>query len=217
MKTSFRAADAEVPVIFLNLALEKRRLWARLRIRGSKIRRTLDWFGMVDRITLEARSLMEPRGAFRLLSLQEVEPGLVRLAGGVELPNLRQARHFGKAEKIALCALTLGSRLEEHANALAMAGDHPEASVFSIIGDCALTEAQEKLKTLAEKSLRGSGLRAGVVLQPGAQYWNIEGNAIFRSVLPLGALGIRVLDSFALAPSKSKTFACVFSRPESGP
>ena len=48
---------------------------------------------------------------------------MVRLAGGVELPNLRQARHFGKAEKIALCALTLGSRLEEHANALAMTGD----------------------------------------------------------------------------------------------
>ena len=97
-----------------------------------------------------------------------------------------------------------------------MKGDYPEASVFSIIGDCALTEAQEKLKTLAEKSLRGSGLRAGVVLQPGAQYWGIEGNAIFQSLLPLETLGIQVLESFALAPSKSKTFACAFLRLESG-
>jgi hypothetical protein len=215
MNTSFLAADAEVPVIFLNLALEKKRLWTRLRIRGSKIRRSLDWFRMVDRITVEARSLMEPRGAFRLLSLLEVKPGAVRLAGGIELRNLRENRYFDRTEKIALCAITLGRRLEEHANELAIKGDYPEASVFSIIGDCALTEAQEKLKSLAETSLEGSGLRAGIVLQPGAQYWNIEGNGIFPRVLPLEALGIRVLDSFAVAPSKSKTFACVFSRPGS--
>ena len=97
-----------------------------------------------------------------------------------------------------------------------MRGDYPEASVFSIVGDCALTEAQEKLKALAEKSLESSRLRAGVVLQPGAQYWGIEGNATFQRLLPLEALGIQVLDSFALAPSKSKTFACTFLRPGTG-
>ena len=207
--------EPEVPVSSLDLDLDKRRLWARLRIRGSKIRRTLDWFQMVDRIVLEARSLIEPRGAFRLFSLQEVKPGLVLMGGGVELANLRSPRHFGAAEKIALCALTLGSRLEEHANELAMKGDYPEASVFSIVGDCALIEAQDKLKTLAEKSL-GSSFKAGVVLQPGAHYWGIEGNAIFQSLLPLETLGIQVLESFALAPSKSKTFACAFLRVESG-
>jgi hypothetical protein len=37
---------------------------------------------------------------------------------------------------------------------------------------------------------------------------------MFQGMLPLQALGIQVLDSFALAPSKSKTFACAFLRLE---
>ena len=109
MKTTSLAADPELQVISLDLDLEKRRLWTRLRIRGSKIRRTLDWFQMVDRIVLEAKSLMEPRGAFRLLSLQEAKPDVVRLSGGIELRNLRPLRHFDSAEKMAFCALTLGA------------------------------------------------------------------------------------------------------------
>jgi hypothetical protein len=137
------------------------------------------------------------------------------LGGGIALENLRPARRFGAADQIALCAVTLGRRLEEHANELAMKGDYPEASVFSIVGDCALTEAQEKVKALAEESL-GTSFRPGVVLQPGAQYWGIEGNALFQSLLPFDALAIQVLESFALAPSKSKTFACTFLRVENG-
>jgi hypothetical protein len=38
---------------------------------------------------------------------------------------------------------------------------------------------------------------------------------MFQGMLPLQALGIQVLDSFALAPSKSKTFARAFLRLES--
>ena len=112
-------------------------------------------------------------------------------------------------------AVTLGGGLEARANALAQAGDYPEATLLGLIGDCAVAEAQARLERAAEQALAQEGLRRGVSLQPGAQYWPLEANRVFDELLPLQDLGIRVLESLALSPSKSKTFASAFAR--SGP
>ena len=185
----------------LRLTLDKKRLWARLAIDGSRVRRTLDWFALVDRLAAEARGLIEARGTFRLLQGD----------GSAELAGRDASRLLERAERIALGAVTLGAGLEERANELALAGDHAEGSVLSIIGDCALAEAQDGVRAEAARYL-GPELEAGIVLQPGARYWSIEANRMFERLLPLDAMGIRVLDSCGLSPSKSKTFAAAFTR-----
>jgi hypothetical protein len=185
----------------LDLALDKKRLWARLAIDGSRVRRTLDWFALLDRLAAEARGLIEARAAFAVVSPDDL----------VELLGLGRSRLPAGATKVAVCALTLGGRLEERSNALAIAGDYAEAGVLSIIGDCALAEAQERVRAAAGREA-GPELTSGVVLQPGARYWGIEANRVFERLLPLDALGVRILESFALSPSKSKTFAAVFTR-----
>ena len=157
----------------------------------------------------EARLMMEPRGTFRVFDLVSVEGPTVRLGDGICLAGLRQAHLFKGAAKIALCGFTLGGTLEQRCNSLALAGDHPESSLLSLIGDCALAEGQAKL--LEEVAVRLGGTFArGTTLQPGAAYWGIEANKIFFEALPLASLGMTMMESFALHPAKSKTFACAF-------
>lgn len=197
-------------VLSLEIPLDRRRLWSRLRINGSKVRRTLDWWRMIDDWSASARALIQARGAFRIFDVVRIGHEEVELEGGIRIVDLRRARLWQSAEKVALCAVTLGGSLEERCNALAVAGDYSEASLLSLIGDCALAEAQTKVIEEARDSLGHEPLKTGVVLQPGAQYWSLRGNASFSDVLPLPELGIQVLESFALFPSKSKTFACEF-------
>ena len=207
---------AAANILALDLPLDKKRLWNQLRIDGSQVRRALDWYRLVDGLREEARGLIEARGAFRLFEVERLSRSEVRLAGGEELVGLRQGRLLAEAERLALGAVTLGPRLEERSNRLAIAGDYPEASVLSIIADCALGEAQERVRALASGEL-GAEAAPGAVLQPGMQYWGIEGNALFARLLPLEAMGVRLLDSFALHPSKSKSFACLFRRATGAP
>jgi hypothetical protein len=193
-------------IVPLPVALDKQRIWARLGIRGGNARRTLDWFRLVDAHAAAARRLIEPRGVFRIVGL-EAEGGAILLEGGIPLAGFRGGRLLAGAERLALAACTLGGALEARANELAVAGDHAEASLLSLIGDCALAEAQTALTLLAEKAPEATGLSAGAVLQPGVGTWTIDGNALLGRLLPLEALGVAVLESSALQPSKSKTFA----------
>lgn len=216
-----RVAEAVPPAdlseVVLDLALEKRRLWSLLRMDGSKVRRSLDWFRLVDTMAAEARKLTAPRATVRRLPVVEVNPRGVFLDGGVQLEGLARVDFFHGAEEAALCAFTLGPALETRANELAMAGDYAEASVLSIIGDAALAEGQGRLRRLVEAAAAPSSGDVGPMLQPGSSHWSIEGNAIFARCLPLDRLDMRVLEeSFALVPLKSKTFACALGRRRRG-
>lgn len=192
------------------LQLDRRRLWKRLRIDAANVRRTLAWWRLIDEYTQLAQCLMDPRGIFRFFGLEGTADGRVLLTDGLEITHLRQTRFFEQASRLALCAVSLGNRLEERCNDLAVAGDYPEASLLSLIGDCALAEAQTKILDIAETALSDAGCKRGVVLQPGARYWDIQGNGIFSRALRLDDAGIQVLESFALRPYKSKTCVCVF-------
>jgi len=200
----------DAPIIALPVAIEKHRLWSRLRIDASRTRRTLAWWQMVDAWAEEARKVIQPLGTFRFFELQGMADNEVFLSEGIRLRYLRQTRLLKNAERIALCGVTIGARLEKLSNSLATGGDLAEASLLSMIGDCALAEGQVKLQNTALERL-GSALSIGVALQPGAQYWDIQGNTVFFEVLPLESMGVSLLDSYALSPGKSKTFACVFT------
>jgi hypothetical protein len=165
---------------------------------------------MIDEWSAKARGLIDAQGSFRIFDVVRIGHDEVELGGGIRIGDLRRARLWERARKVALCAVTLGGSLEERCNALALSGDYPEASLLSLIGDCALGEAQNRLIAEAQAASGDGRLKSGVVLQPGAQYWSLRGNATFSEVLPLSALGSRVLESCALSPSKSKTFAAEF-------
>jgi hypothetical protein len=168
---------------------------------------------MVDAWAAEARKVIQPLGTFRCFNLQELNDNEVYLSEGIRLRHLRQTRLLKNAERIALCGVTIGARLEKLSNSLATGGDLAEGSLLSMIGDCALAECQVKLQTAVLERL-GSAVTMGVALQPGAQYWDIQGNTVFFEVLPLESMGISLLDSYALSPGKSKTFACIFTKNE---
>lgn len=185
----------------IDIALDRKRLWSQLRIDGSKPRRTLDWFHLIDCYADEARRLVEARAAYRFLGLD----------GALTLEPLAHTRFLEDATHVAVGALTLGPNLEARCNELAMAGDHPEASVLSMIGDAALIEGQGKVRRIMRAALPAPEWVLGPMLQPGASYWGLEANAVIGAHLPLDHLGMTVLDSCALKPLKSKIFVCPFA------
>ncbi len=136
----------------------------------------------------EARDLLRPRGAFRVVAGD---------TSGVPRPTALVG--------VAVC--TVGTALEIEARRRGEAGEILDSLLLDAVGTAAAEAAADALnrELCAWAGSRGQYLAPRV--SPGYGRWELTSQPALLALLPAAALGIRLTDALMLVPHKSVSFA----------
>ncbi|HEY5132783.1 MAG TPA: vitamin B12 dependent-methionine synthase activation domain-containing protein [Candidatus Krumholzibacteriaceae bacterium] len=130
--------------------------------------------------------------------------GIYAYAAGRELAG---PAGFARLDRMAVCVSTIGPALEAEVTRLAGGDELLRAVVLDSIGSVAAEAVAEYIdRTIAAEAAR-EGLATSCRASPGYGDWDVRGQgAIFR-LLPAERIGVRLSETFMMAPRKSISFA----------
>jgi hypothetical protein len=159
--------------------------------------RAADSAARLDAQWAAAIALVQPRGAFRIVSA-----GDARTAGMPE-----------PAERVGVGACTIGPALEAESARRAAAGDLLSALLLDAIGSAAAEAAADALNLRVCHVARELGLHAAPRVSPGYGAWDTAAQRELLALLPTAALGIALTDGGMMVPRKSVSFAASLVEP----
>ncbi len=153
----------------------------------------------LDEVLAEARALVQARGAWRQVPLDE--------CGQLQLEPV-------PCEGLVIGLATVGAGLEARASACLRAGDALGALLFDAAGSAAVEEAADRLGAAIVSDLTGEPAARGLPaahlscrVSPGYGRWKLAAQPSLFARLPHVELGVELLPSFLMRPTKSISFA----------
>ncbi len=160
-----------------------------------------------DLAVTEARTLIRPAIAYAVHPVVRADEGRLIVGQGQALESPVVARLFAEAQEVVLAVYTIGPLLEARAAEYQAARNYVLGFALDLVGSAAVDEVGQVAYGLIEDLARGKGLRASIPLNPGTSHWPLSGNKVLAELVPLGDIGMEMLDSGLMHPFKSISFA----------
>ena len=153
----------------------------------------------------EICNLSSPLAVYETIKVKAVDDSGIEFKDGTYIHN-KFARHlFDDADEAIFLLVTIGSEVDLRIAQLIESGLNIEAVVMDYGGIAAsfntFTNALGLLRSLTESQ----GKKMGVCLRPGNKYWDISGQATIFSVLSAEKIGVQLLESSFMKPTKSQS------------
>ena len=152
-----------------------------------------------QRLIDKAKTLIEPKAAFKLCYIDEKLPDAVRV-NGLRLESKVLRKNLDEVERIFPYVVSIGAALEQAASKMS---DLLEAYYLDVIGNIALTAVR---KQLHDHLCNKFALKKISFMSPGSlQDWPIESQSQLFELLPEieASIGVRLNKSFLMIPTKS--------------
>ncbi|MGD8470049.1 MAG: vitamin B12 dependent-methionine synthase activation domain-containing protein [Desulfobacteraceae bacterium] len=154
---------------------------------------------LAQRLIDKAKSLIEPKAAFKLCYIDEKLPDAV-IVNGLRLESKVLRKNLDAVERIFPYVVSLGATLEQ---ATGKMSDLLEAYYLDAIGNIALTAVRKQLQ---DHLCNKFALKKISFMSPGSlQDWPIETQSQLFQLLPdlEASIGVRLNKSFLMIPTKS--------------
>jgi hypothetical protein len=160
-----------------------------------------------DLAVTEARTLIRPAIAYAVHPVVRADEDRLIIGQGQALESPVVARLFAEAHEVVLAVYTIGPLLEARAAEYQAARNYVLGFALDLVGSAAVDEVGQVAYGLIEDLARGKGLRASIPLNPGTSHWPLSGNKVLAELVPVGDIGMEMLDSGLMHPFKSISFA----------
>ena len=154
---------------------------------------------LARRLINKAKTLIEPKAAFKVCYIDEKQEGSV-IVDGLRLVSKVLRKNLNDVERVFPYVVSIGSALEAAAG---KTDDLLEAYYLDVIGNIALTAVRKQLQDhLCEKY----ALNKLSFMSPGSlQDWPVEAQRQLFQLLPEveASIGVRLNESFLMIPTKS--------------
>ncbi len=151
--------------------------------------------------------LVDGRGLVQAIGTDEFA-GVFR-GGGTNDPDTPLEHIFPRAEALALYAVTIGEGISREITRLFEVGEYAAGSVLDAVASAGTERLSERVEQawLQQTGLNDTpdGSRATLRYSPGYCGWHVKGQHAFFKVLEPGRIGIELLESSLMQPTKSAT------------
>ena len=154
---------------------------------------------LAQRLIDKAKTLIEPRAAFKVCYIDEKRQDAV-IIDGLRLESKVLRKNLNEVERIFPYVVSIGAALEQ---ALGKMSDLLETYYLDAIGNIALTAVR---KQLHDHLCNKFALNKISFMSPGSlQDWPLEAQSQLFQLLPdvEGAIGVRLTESCLMIPTKS--------------
>lgn len=159
------------------------------------------------RILEEAAILARPTVIWNEVKVAGAGEKELFLEEGPKLTSRLLARVAGRAEKLILLAMTIGSPLEDRIAEYNRAGQMLEAFTLDAAGSSFLTKSAKTAFGKIEDKYKAVGMSSTFPLGPGHSYWSgLEDVRTIIDFLKAEQIGIKLTESNLMLPRKSLAF-----------
>ena len=131
--------------------------------------------------------------------------GSLRLETGAVFHSTGFAKALGGCPEVVAFVLTLGPRLDDAVAELSPDDDLVTALFLEMAGWLAIERATKQLTEHLWSGARAEGLRLSRRLAPGYADWPLDGQAPLFDLFAETGLPVRLLESNAMTPKKSRS------------
>ena len=146
---------------------------------------------VLNEVLRAAKGLVAPRGIYTY-------------AAGRELGG---PAGFTRLDRMAVCVSTIGPALEAEVTRLSGTGELLKAVVLDSIGSVAAEAVADYIDRIIGAEAAREGLKTSCRASPGYGDWDVRGQAAVFRLLPAERIGVRLSETFMMAPRKSISFA----------
>ncbi len=190
----FRTEITELPVAPL-LRMQGYRDLARVRPRIRDI---------AAKAAVLARSVAAPEAYYRRVAIEDCTPETLQLEGAT-FHSARFTKVFAGCAEVMVFVLTLGPALDAETERLTESDDIVDALFLEMAGWLAVEQATKALAVHVSGEIRGERLGLTRRLGPGYVDWPLEEQEELFALLADAALPVRLLESCAMLPKKSRS------------
>jgi hypothetical protein len=152
-----------------------------------------------------AQTLAAPEACYRRVAIRSCTPDSLELDGGVSFHSARFAKVFAGCREVVAFVLTLGPALDAETERMTAADEIVEALFLEMAGWLAVEQATKALALHVAERVRDEGLGPTRRLGPGYVDWPLDEQAGLFALLEAAALPVRLLESCAMIPKKSRS------------
>jgi len=156
-----------------------------------------------DRCLGKAKELVRPKLVSKLVRVEKIEDGRVRLEDGVIFTSGRLPRHLNGAGRLYLFLVTIGGRLEAEASRLMSKGDSLAGYLLDRIGSLAVESLAEEAERDVRKQCEAKGEKVSARFSPGYCDWPVEEQNKLTKILDFSRAGVRLTERCMMDPKKS--------------
>lgn len=168
----------------------------------------------VDRWIAEAEMICDIILIYRLIGIENVCPGSVRLSGGITFNSAALAAFLKDSQEAVFMASTAGAAVDNEINRLQNSGEMAKALVYdaaaSVIADAGLDWLTAYLRRLL---MQGGKILTDKRFSPGYADLELSNQMLLYDMLELSKLGIQITPKYMLVPRKSVTAIAGISVP----
>lgn len=190
----FRTEIAELPVDPL-LRMQGYRDLSRVRPRVRDI---------AAKAAALAQSVAAPEAYYRRIMIETCTPETLQLEG-TTFHSARFAKVFAGCDEVMAFVLTLGPAFDAESERLTAAEEIVEALFLEMAGWLAVEQATKALALHVSDQVRNQRLGLTRRLGPGYVDWPLEEQAGLFALLETAPLPVRLLESCAMLPKKSRS------------
>jgi hypothetical protein len=159
---------------------------------------------LMNRALEEALPLLQPRLAYELLAIEEVQHDRLVLQGGAVLHSAVLAAELALAERVAVAGCTIGRPLDERVREL-LQDELALASALDGVGSAAVDALSAEVCCRVDEAARQAGALTTMPFSPGEGEWPLSDQQAVLGLLPADSLGIQLSPDFLMTPLKSLT------------
>jgi hypothetical protein len=121
--------------------------------------------------------------------------------------ELTSSAYLHNLDYLALCLVTIGSRLEEIVEEKKNEGDLSRAIIFDTYGSAAAEACADAAESIISREAEAMGLKCSKRFSPGYSGWDVAEQKWILPALESEALGVSLTEGCMMVPRKSITFA----------
>jgi hypothetical protein len=121
--------------------------------------------------------------------------------------DLTHSPYLHYVDDVALCLVTIGSKLEEQLEQFKRGGQLGRALVLDMYGSAAAESAADAANAVIEAELSQGGYYCSTRFSPGYACWDVKEQEWVLPTLEGRELGVSLTEGFMMSPRKSITFA----------
>ncbi len=162
--------------------------------------------GIAEQALAEAKALIAPAVAFRIVEVKSLRHERLTVAGDAHLSGALVAEHLAGAQRVALALCTIGAALEDRATAV-MEEDPSLGLALDGSGSAAAEALANRACHYFETLAAEAGEKTSIPLSPGMVGWPVEvGQPELLALIDADEIGVRVFPSGMMHPRKSVSF-----------
>ena len=147
--------------------------------------------------------LLEPRAAYEINPITEINPDSVRLGGGETVKGSLIPDLFPESVELAIMVCTIGSRLEEQVTTYTKEREALRGTLLDGIGSAAVDVLAREVCHSISREVAERGFQAGSPVNPGMPGLPITEQANLLSLAHAEEIGVSLTKSGIMIPRKS--------------